>query len=155
MTKLVMRKDGTFAVSENATTEERIAFAHNMRLAGKQWEDIASICGYSSSVSARLAVRSWMQKSATELEQVTRSEHLVMELDRLDALQDAVWDSAMDGDKKAMDSVIRIIALRARILGLDNITSEVNTSVQTIVVSQDQYVERLKTIAGEVEDVSS
>ncbi len=151
MSQLAMRDDGSLALSADATKEERIAHAHKLRLMGKTWKEIKDACGYASDDVARLQVRAWMQKAAQEMEQITRSEHLAMELDRLDTLQDAVWDAAVTGDKKAMDSVIRIVQLRSRLLGLDNITTEVNSSVQTIVVTQDEYVQKLKTIAGEHE----
>ena len=46
---------------------------------------------------------------ASYLTSQERKEILGMELLRLDALQDAVWDSAMMGDPKSVDSAIKII----------------------------------------------
>ena len=38
---------------------------------------------------------------------------------RLDELQDAVWEKAVDGDPHAVDRVLAIMARRSRLLGLD------------------------------------
>src|SRR5699024_12051924 len=42
-----------------------------------------------------------------------------VEAARLDALQRAIWERAIDGDLSAMDRVIKIVDRRARLLGLD------------------------------------
>lgn len=38
---------------------------------------------------------------------------------RLDEMQDAVWEKAVDGDPRAVDRVLAIMARRAKLLGLD------------------------------------
>lgn len=38
---------------------------------------------------------------------------------RLDEMQDAVWEKAIDGDLRALDRVLAIMARRSRLLGLD------------------------------------
>lgn len=43
----------------------------------------------------------------------------VLELDRLDRLQRSCWDSAIAGDIPAVDRVLKVIAARVRLLGLD------------------------------------
>lgn len=42
-----------------------------------------------------------------------------LEVARLDALQFAIWDKAMDGDPQAVGTVLKIIDQRMRVLGLD------------------------------------
>jgi hypothetical protein len=151
MTDVATRDDGTISLPSDASSEEKIAYAHRLRLSGKSWREIGLLCEYASDDVARLQVKMWLQKAAIEVDRTTRSEHLVLELERLDSLQSSVWDDAVAGDKKSMDSVLRIVQIRSRLLGLDNITTEVNSSIQTIVVTQEEYVQRLKTIAGEHE----
>ena len=41
------------------------------------------------------------------------------ELERLDQLQQALWDRAMSGDPRAVQAVLRIVAQRCRLLGLE------------------------------------
>lgn len=48
------------------------------------------------------------------------AEVLQLELDRLDALQEAVWVKAIDGDLQAWDRVMRAMERRAKYLGLDH-----------------------------------
>jgi hypothetical protein len=42
-----------------------------------------------------------------------------LELRRLDALQVAHWDRAMEGDSRATEIVLKVMARRARLLGRD------------------------------------
>ena len=42
-----------------------------------------------------------------------------LEAMRLDALQEAVWQQALDGDGKALDRILAIMGRRAKLLGLD------------------------------------
>lgn len=148
---LATRDDGSISLPSDASSEEKIAYAHHLRLSGHSWREIGKLCEYASDDVARLQVKMWLNKAAIEVDRTTRSEHLALELERLDALQSSVWEEALTGDKKAIDTAIKIIQTRSRLLGLDSITTEVNSSVQTIVVTQEEYVQKLKTIAGEHE----
>ena len=42
-----------------------------------------------------------------------------LEAMRLDALQEAVWQQALDGDGKALDRILAIMGRRTKLLGLD------------------------------------
>lgn len=44
--------------------------------------------------------------------------HRALEVQRLDALQVPLWDKAMDGDIKAVNTILRISEQRSRLLGL-------------------------------------
>ena len=58
-------------------------------------------------------------KNALEGRQVETIDELRrLEVDRLDALQVAIWDDATNGDVRAVAAVVRIMHLRAKILGL-------------------------------------
>lgn len=60
-------------------------------------------------------------------------QHRTLELTRLDALQTALWEKAMNGDVKAALGVLRIIERRSRLLGLDK--QSVGQGAQTVVMS--------------------
>lgn len=48
----------------------------------------------------------------------TVEEHLALEVARLDALQERLWDKAMTGDVRSVTEIRRIIEQRCRLLGL-------------------------------------
>jgi hypothetical protein len=54
------------------------------------------------------------------------------ELDRIDRLQVAVWNRALKGDDKAINTVLRLMERRARLVGID-----APTKIQAEVVNYD------------------
>ena len=77
-----------------------------------------------------------------------KRELLSMELDRLDDLQRAVWQDAINGDLKAVETALKIIQTRAKVLGLDNVQSATVTN-NTIVVAgtSEEYINALRQAA--------
>ena len=60
-----------------------------------------------------------------------------LERERLDALQVALWDKAMNGDIRAAQSILGIIMARSRLLGLSGVLlSDESTMPRTVVVPQ-------------------
>lgn len=86
-----------------------------LRKTGAGWRQIAEAVGYSHASAARKAyLRAYdrtLQAPADELRD--------LELDRLDRLQMAYWKDAVEGNMKAADYVLRVIQVRARILGIE------------------------------------
>lgn len=60
-----------------------------------------------------------MTTALADIPRAEADELRALELGRLDALQDAVWGEALDGDIPAGQQALRIIDRRARLLGLD------------------------------------
>ena len=58
-----------------------------------------------------------MKNALEDREVETIDELRQLEVERLDALQVAVWNDAMNGDVRAVGAVVRIMHLRAKILG--------------------------------------
>jgi hypothetical protein len=80
------------------------------------WDQIAKEIGYASPSGASDAYyRASYRVVQEDVEQIRQLEN-----DRLDFLFNAVWDSALEGDHKAVDSCLRIMTRRAKLLGLDN-----------------------------------
>ena len=48
-----------------------------------------------------------------------RAENIRLEEQRLDALQDGIWDKALGGDARAVEVALKVLERRARMLGLD------------------------------------
>jgi hypothetical protein len=85
-----------------------------LRLAGCDYDEIAKAM-HCSSTTARhhvhRALRDARRDPAVTL--------LRLELDRLDRLQLSVWQRALNGDGEALDRVLKLMARRAKLLGLD------------------------------------
>lgn len=81
---------------------------------GLTYAEIAERVGFADKSAARKAVVAALTaREAENVDSLRESELL-----RLDQLQLASWDMAMQGDPKAVDRVLRIITLRAKLLGL-------------------------------------
>ena len=82
---------------------------------GYSYDDIARVVGFTNRGSAHRAVSKALSERQAENIDLLR----VVEGDRLDALQAALWDQAMAGDLRAVAMIRRIIESRIRLFGLD------------------------------------
>ena len=78
------------------------------------YTQIASEAGFANKSSARKAVVAAL--AAREVDAV--DDLRLLEVARLDQLQAASWEDALAGDVGAVDRILRIITLRAKLLGL-------------------------------------
>ncbi|RTE47902.1 hypothetical protein [Actinobaculum sp. 352] len=97
-----------------ATAAEKRRRALELRRAGWNYRDIAQEIGYKSVASAHKAVRTELANIPKEEADALRT----LELDRLDDLQAATYDLASRGDPAAVNTALRIMDHRARLLGL-------------------------------------
>lgn len=86
-----------------------------LRRAGLTWQRIAEEVGYADHTGAyaayKRAIKRTQQQPADELRE--------QELDRIDRLQLALWPKAMKGDNASVNTIVRLMERRARLLGLD------------------------------------
>lgn len=143
-------KDGELVpISENPSFDEKAIAAHKLRLSGMTWQEVADNAGYPSDAAARVDVRAFLQRAAMDLEKSTRQEALQFEVDRLDHLQSAIWGAAITGDLKAVDTILKIISLRSKLLGLDMSQQDTGKTTTIVVpVDSESYVQTLKRISG-------
>jgi hypothetical protein len=104
---------------------------------GLTYAEIASAVGYANKSSARKAVVAALAAREVDGVDMLRS----LEVTRLDELQLASWDSAMTGDPQAVDRIVRIINLRAKLLGLFEIDADGRPPRATSVVTGEYSVE--------------
>ncbi|NUQ98584.1 MAG: hypothetical protein HOY79_19195 [Streptomyces sp.] len=97
---------------------ERRRAAVKLRIEGKSWQEIADLLGYDSKGGACKDVSRALQKAVTDLA-LPLEEYRQLELDRLDAMQEALWPKVLDGDTRAIDTALRLMDRRAKLLGLD------------------------------------
>jgi len=67
---------------------------------------------------------------------------LQLELERLDAMQAAIWDDAMNGHLGAIDRVLKIMERRAKLLGLDqlDVTQQPEPKIEIVLAGgQDEH----------------
>lgn len=143
-----MREDGQLVIAGSAEKDKAYT-AYQLHLSGKDWETVAKMVGYGSGQSAAVEVRQYITRAAVQMDNARKEEVLNLELARLDALQDAVWDQAMTGDTKAVDSALKVINMRAKLLGLEILAQNPSTVTNnTVVVSGDtqDFIRSLKLV---------
>lgn len=104
--------------ARQAATAERRTKAIAMRIAGADWQAIADALGYSDRGAAcKDVTRALAANRKAEAEQV--DELRQMTVMRYDRLQAAFWPKALKGDPKAAEVVLKCLAGRAKIEGVD------------------------------------
>lgn len=101
---------------------ERRRRAVALRIAGASFEQIGEQLGITRQSAHALVVNALdeiAKQTAESAEQLRQ-----MELQRLDALQASLWPDAMRGDEQKVDRVIKIMARRAALMGLDAPTKQ-------------------------------
>lgn len=88
--------------------------ALELRKAGASYRAIAAQLGYSLT-GAYKAVDKALTATLSEAAEPLRT----LELERLDAMQVALWPQARQGNQGAVDRILRIMERRAKLLGLD------------------------------------
>jgi hypothetical protein len=73
-----------------------------------------------------------------------------LETMRLDALQAAVWPSAMLGDPKSVDAAVKIILARMRVNNLDQVDPVVNKQMILVMGDKEEdYIAALKAASDD------
>ncbi|MEY9937305.1 hypothetical protein [Streptacidiphilus sp. MAP5-3] len=104
--------------AQQTATAERRRQAVQLRISGHSWQEIADLLGYSSKGAACTDVRRALEKAVEKLS-IPLEAHRQLEMDRLDAMQNALWDKVLEGDTKAIDTSLKLMDRRAKLLGLD------------------------------------
>lgn len=122
--------------------------AHEKHLGGFTWDLVAKESGYTNGEDARQSVKAYLGRAAMRVSERTRADSLQKELHRLDVLQSACWDQALSGDLKAIDTSIKIINTRAKLLGLEQV-SQTNVTQQTILIrgTKEEFIEGLQAVS--------
>ena len=107
--------------AESVNHAQMVSKAMDMvKQGGYTWDQIAEETGYASRGSAHRAVKNELAKLTTG----SAEELVQIELARLDALQNALWDRAMKGAAKTQVAAVRqilgVMLRRSKLLGLDD-----------------------------------
>lgn len=131
--------------SELAKYDERDAAVYHLRRGGLSFPEIADRLdlSYSEVMTSYLA---FQKKAIAEFGSEERKSMTMLEVDRLDTLQRAVWDQAMMGDQKAIATVLQIINTRTKLLGLDQLTIQDTATLQNVLIigeAQKDFIDAL------------
>lgn len=113
--------------------------ALELRRAGVTYDVIAERVGFSDRTIARRYVMRALGRTLQEPADDVRR----IEVDRLDRLQRALWPAAMQGDDKAIGSVLKVMDRRAKLLGLD-------APVRTNVTLTDSVSAEIEALAAQL-----
>lgn len=128
--------------AKRAEVAQRRAKAVAMRIAGMDYETIAQRLGYYNRGAAYNDITAALEANVAEQNRnadVLRQE----ELQRLDRLQAGVWAAAAAGDTRAVDTALKIIDRRCKLLGLD-------APVRHEVVTLDAVDAEIKRLTAEL-----
>lgn len=98
-----------------ARVREQKAMA--LRMGGSTYDDIGRVLGVSRAAAHKAVTRAMAEIACEAKEDAATLRDL--EARRLDELQLAVWRRALAGEAAAIEAALRIMARRARMLGLD------------------------------------
>jgi hypothetical protein len=98
---------------------------------GRTYEQVAQEVGYASRGTVHAIVKKALDEHIAE----DVDDYRRLEVARLDQLQHALWDTAIAGDVPAVLAIVRIIAQRSKLLGLDGAAwSDDDDPCDTVVV---------------------
>ena len=117
--------------------------ALRLRSQGMGYREIALAQGVDTSTAHRRVSR-----ALGEIPQTIADEYRALELSRLDALQVAIWETALEGDYKAIRAVLDIMTKRSKLLGLDLVRTSTEPMDYTLQEIQDE-IAKLERELGE------
>jgi hypothetical protein len=88
--------------------------AYELRLSGKTFKEIAKELKYSDASGAYQAYQ--RAREVVSLENL--GEWRLLELERLNAVQNALWDKTLEGHIPSINALLRVFDLRAKLIGL-------------------------------------
>jgi hypothetical protein len=148
----MLEKDGLAQVRrENRALELR--HQHGMTFAS-----IARELGYETIAGAHKAY----QRALKRVEHPAAEEYLQADLDRLDTMTEVYWQSALSGNLRSADMVLRIMQKRADFLGLDapkKVQAEVvnyegNGSLDAEVIQLARVIDYIEGITADITTIA-
>ena len=88
--------------------------AYELRLSGKTFKEIAKELKYADASGAYQAY----QRAREVVSLDNLGEWRLLELERLNVIQSALWDKAMEGNIPTINALLRVFDLRAKLIGL-------------------------------------
>lgn len=114
-----------------------------MRVKGHTYAEAAEALNMSESEISN-AYHASMTRTAMEMARHERGELLLLELLRLDELQKAVWTQAAEGDRGSVETILKVMDSRSKLLRFAEGADQSHT--RTVVASgdSDSYIKALE-----------
>lgn len=123
-----------------ANLVDQRARALHLRRGGLTFEEIGADLGCDEKRARRLC--SDAMEDAREQVATAAKELRAMEVSRLDALVNSIWDAAMRGNLLAIDRVVKIMERRAKMLGLDSVERMEDMTVEEIALEAQRVIQQ-------------
>jgi hypothetical protein len=130
-----------------STIEDRERQVYHLRRGGMGFPEIADRVG-TTRHDVMLLFRNFQKKVVAAIGPEDRAGLIELEVDRLDALQHAVWDQAMAGDLKAAQVALNIIHQRSKLKGLEQASVQDVSSLANVLIvgeSQQGFIDALNS----------
>jgi hypothetical protein len=152
MSDVVKTKRAITAAEEREKKAKIARKAYSLHLAGVKWWDIAEELQMPEA-HVKKAVAERIAEVADMIDWHEKRMFMSIELDRLDALQSAVWADAMEGKVPAITAVLAIMDRRAKWLGFAEPEKEQTVTSNTIVIpgNSKDYIAALQQVRREIE----
>jgi len=124
------------------------------KVAGMSWDLVAFNHHYPTAAAARSDVERYIKEGAALVTDQSRQIVMELEVARLDALQIALWNHAMEGSVPAVSEVRQIIKTRADLVRSMDEKDADPTRTVVIPVSPGEYTAMLKDIVEREEAAS-
>ena len=114
---------------------------HRRRIAGATWQEISEeLFGNLSVVYPVEELHREYNEYLSQIRETTSKANLQQqELDRLDMLHNAIWAEAINGDDRAINTLLKISAQRSKLLGLDlPDPTDSTVQAQVLILGNDQ-----------------
>ncbi len=143
--KAVSHQRVTNPPTRDVNAAQRVTLAVQLRAKKMTYEEIAKQCGYSNASACRKAVMRELDRCVVQSVEALRIE----ELDSLERLERKCWErlEEVGYEKSRMFAVDRIIAIkdrRAKLMGMDQTTGNVNATQVIIREVPPGLLEELK-----------
>lgn len=136
--------NGKLSAQEVAEVQQRERRAVELALAGHTYNEIAEQCGYASRSGAWDAVHRLLGREAAASADQLRNQDGA----RIERLILTHWQDAIAGDVKATDVILRLLARKARLFGLD-------APLVADVTVRNEVDEQIRQLAAELEAKAS
>jgi transcriptional regulator len=136
-----MKTKSTAPVSvAKAILVDQRARALHLRRGGLTFEEIGADLGCDEKRARRLC--SDAMEDAREQVATAAKELRAVEVSRLDAMLNSVWDAAMRGNLNVIDRIIKIMERRAKLLGLDVVERTTEFSAEEIAMEAQRAIQQ-------------
>lgn len=141
------RPTSTVAVLKETRSKTAMK-AYEMRREGRSWAEISAALHLEPRRVRRIVI-DVMQEAADLVDMGTKQEMLILEIDRIDHLQSLLWPAAQAGDTRAVETILKLILARVKLLGLD-MTPEMSVQNNTLVVAgtSEEYIAALRVVVN-------